>query len=78
MPLRMSEKQAGLELNWTCILLVYADDVNLFGDTTDAIEKNTETVIDVSKKVGLKVNVEKMKYMLPSRHQNSEHNYDIK
>jgi hypothetical protein len=36
----------------------------------DAIKKNTETLIDASKEVGLEIHVEKTKYMLLSRHQN--------
>jgi hypothetical protein len=50
-------------------LLAYADDVNLLGDDIDTIEKNTETLIDASKEVGLEINVEKTKYMLLSHHQ---------
>jgi hypothetical protein len=45
-------------------LLAYADDVNLLGDNIDIIKKNMETLIDVSKEVGLEINVEKTKYML--------------
>jgi hypothetical protein len=34
----------GLKSNGTNQLLVYADDVNLMGNTIDAIKKNTETL----------------------------------
>jgi hypothetical protein len=40
-------------------------------------EKHTETLIDASKEVGLEINVEKTKYMLPSRQQNVGQNRDI-
>jgi hypothetical protein len=40
--------------------------VNLLGDNTDTIKKNTETVIDASKEVGLEINAEKTKYILLS------------
>jgi hypothetical protein len=52
--------------------------VNLLGDNIDTINKNTETLIDASKEVGLEVNVEKTKYMLVSRDQNAGQNRDIK
>jgi hypothetical protein len=48
-------------------LLVYADDVNLPGDNIDTIKNTTETLINVSKEVGLEVNRDK--YMLLSHHQ---------
>jgi hypothetical protein len=41
-------------------LLVHADDLNLLGENTDNIKK-TETLVDVSKEVGLEVNAEKTK-----------------
>jgi hypothetical protein len=56
-------------LNGTHQLLAYTDDLNLLGDNRDTINKDTETLIDASKKVGLEVNVEKTKYMLVSRDQ---------
>jgi hypothetical protein len=58
--------------------LAYADDVNLLGDNIDTINKNTQTVIDASKEVGLEVKVEKTKYMLVSRDQNAGRNREIK
>jgi hypothetical protein len=66
----------GLKLNGTHQLLPYADDVNLLEDNIDTIKKNTESLIDASKAIGL--NVEKKKYMLLSRHQNVGQNRDIK
>jgi hypothetical protein len=51
--------------------------VSLLGDNIDTIMKNTETLSDASKEVGLEVNTEKTKYMLLSRHQNAGQNHDI-
>jgi hypothetical protein len=53
----------GLKLNGTRQLLSCADDVNLLRDNMDTIKKNTETLIDASKEVGLEINAEKTKYM---------------
>jgi hypothetical protein len=47
-------------------------------DNINIVKKNTETLIDASKEVGLEVNTEKTKYMLLSRHQNAGQNRDIK
>jgi hypothetical protein len=59
---KVQENQVGMKLNGTHQLLVYADDVDLLGDDIHTIEKNTEALIDASKKVGLEVNAEKAKY----------------
>jgi hypothetical protein len=75
---KIQENQVGLKLNRTHHLLAYADDMNTLGDNIDTINKNTETVIDASKEIGLEVNIEKTKYMLLSRHQNAGQNWDIK
>jgi hypothetical protein len=49
-----------LKLNETYQLLVYVDDVNLLDDNIDTIKKNTRTLIDASKEIGLEVNIEKL------------------
>jgi hypothetical protein len=48
-----------LKSNGTYQLLAYADDVSLLGDNIDTIKKDTETLIDASKEVGLDINIEK-------------------
>jgi hypothetical protein len=52
---KVQEKQMGLKLNGTPLLLVYADDANLLGDSIDTTKNNTEALIDAtsSKEVGL-------------------------
>jgi hypothetical protein len=52
--------------------------VSQLSDNIDAIKKNTQTLIDASKEVGLEVNTAKTKSMLLSRHQNAGQNNDIK
>jgi hypothetical protein len=52
--------------------------VNLLGDNIHTINKNAETIIDASKKVGIEINEEKTKYMLLSCHQNAGQKQDIK
>jgi hypothetical protein len=58
--------------------LAYADDVKLLGDNIDTTKKNTETLVDASKEVGLEINIEKTRCMLLSRQQNVGQNRDIK
>jgi hypothetical protein len=41
-------------------------------DDINTIKKNTQTLIDASKKFGPEVKAEKTKYMLLSHHQNTE------
>jgi hypothetical protein len=60
---KVQENQVGLKLNGTHQLLFYADDVNLLGDNTDAIKKNTTTLFEASKEVSLEVNAEKTKHV---------------
>jgi hypothetical protein len=74
----VQENQVAPKLNGTHQLLVYVHDVNLLGDNIDARKKNTETLTDASKEVGLEINAEKTKYMLLSRHQNGGQNRDMK
>jgi hypothetical protein len=48
-------------------LLAYADDIIIVVENIDTIQKNTKSLLDASKEVGLEVNTEKTKYMLVSR-----------
>jgi hypothetical protein len=55
--------------------LVYADDVNLLGDS---IKENSETLLEASRGIGPEINAEKIKYMIMSCHPNSGQNQSIR
>jgi hypothetical protein len=52
--------------------------ISAFRSYSDTIKTNTETLTDASKEAGLKINIEKTKYMLLSHHQNAGQKQDIK
>jgi len=58
---RVQVNQDGLKLNGKYQLLVYGDDVDKLGGSVHTIKKNTEALLDDSKKIGLEVNADKTK-----------------
>jgi hypothetical protein len=53
-------------MNGTHQLLVYANDINLLGDSINTTKENTETLLEAGKDVGLEINVEMTMYMIMS------------
>jgi hypothetical protein len=76
--MKVLENQVGLDLNCTYQPLVYADDVNLLGDSINTIKEDTELLIEASRDIGLEINAQKTKYMIISRHPNSRQNKNIR
>jgi hypothetical protein len=48
--------------------MVYADDVNLLGDSINTVRGNKETLLEARRDIGLEINAEKTKFMIMSRH----------
>jgi hypothetical protein len=67
-----------LKLNKTYQLLVYADDVNVYGENVHTVKKNRHASVVVSKRAGLEVHAEKTKYMVVPRNQNAGQNHNLK
>jgi len=57
----------GLELNGTNQFLLFTDYIILMEQSMNAENKNTQALLYASKKAGLAVNVDKIKYMFASR-----------
>ena len=67
-----------MKLNGTHQLLVYADDINIMGESVHTIEGNTGTLVVAGKKTGIDVNADKTRYVVASRDHNARRNHSIK
>jgi hypothetical protein len=72
------KSQVALTLNWTNLLLVYADVMNLFGDNINPMKKNTDSLTDASKEVGIEINEKKSNFIFQSRYHNAWQNHNMK
>ena len=68
---RVEVNQDGLKLNGTHQLLVYADNINILGESVHTIKENTEALIVVSMEIGQEANADKSKDMVMSQDQNA-------
>jgi hypothetical protein len=75
---KIQYSQLELKLNGTYRVFGCANDMIILGGNIETIKRNTETLIDASKEVGLEVNIEKTKYMLVPHGQNASQNRNIK
>jgi len=75
---RVQVNQDGLKLNGTHQLLLYADEVNIFGGSVHTVKENTESYKVASKEIGLEVNADKTKYMVMSQDQNEGQSHSMK
>jgi len=75
---RVQVNQDGLKLNGTHQLLVYANDVNISGETIHTAKENAQALIVASKEIGLEVNGDKTKYMIMSRDQKAGQSHSVK
>jgi len=57
-----------MELNGKNIMLTYADDIVILGDTKDDIVEVTEKLIESNHRMNLVINENKTKYLVMSRH----------
>jgi hypothetical protein len=67
-----------LKLSGTHPILVYADDVNIFGRKINTVKQNTKTSVFAKHETGLELNSNKTKYMVIFGDQNARRSHNTK
>ena len=62
---RVQVNQDGLKLHGTCQLPVYADDINILGESIYNVKENAEALVVVSMQTGQEVNADKSTRAVP-------------
>ena len=75
---RVQVNQDGLHLNGTHQLLVYANDVNMLGESIHVVKEKAEALVVASKEIGLEVKAYNAKYMVNSRDKNAGLSHNMK
>jgi hypothetical protein len=72
--------QYGLKLNGKHQLLIYVDDIKIFGVSVRTIKARAEALVVASTKFGLELNADKntRKYMVMSRDQNARRSHRVR
>ena len=66
-----------MRLNGTYQFLVYANDVNILGESVHTILENAEALLVASKETRIGANVDETKYIVMSRDQNARRSHDV-
>jgi hypothetical protein len=67
-----------LKLNDKHLLLVYADNVNILGESVYTMKENVEPLVVSSKEIGLKLNAVESNYFVMSPDQNAGTSHSMK
>ena len=60
---RVQVNQDGLKLKGTHQLVVYADDVNILGESVHTVKENAEALVVATKEIGLEVFISNGRYI---------------
>jgi len=75
---RVQVNQDGMRLNGTHQLLVYADYVNILGESVHTADKFAAALVVAGMEIGLEINADKTKYMGMSRDENAGRSHNKK